>query len=89
MTQGNTPSNFSLDPTGEYLFAANQGSRHGGSIQARSGGWKTDADRGTDQRPEAGLRAVCEGAIDPGPNPVFSTACTGFGLPFDHGVRPL
>jgi len=26
LTQGKTPRNFSLDPTGEYLFAANQGS---------------------------------------------------------------
>jgi 6-phosphogluconolactonase len=25
-TLGKTPRNFSLDPTGEYLFAANQGS---------------------------------------------------------------
>jgi len=25
-TQGKTPRNFSLDPTGEYLFAANQNS---------------------------------------------------------------
>jgi 6-phosphogluconolactonase len=26
LTLGKTPRNFSLDPTGEYLFAANQGS---------------------------------------------------------------